>query len=51
MTDIDHRIGVYDVIEGLNQCTNKIIAYMPQGVERDEILDELKNTKRLVNRL
>lgn len=47
----DLRIAKYDVIDYLNQVTNKMLVVMPGGEERDSILQDLKRAKELVNNL
>lgn len=46
-----HRADRYEVIDYLNQVTNRILVAVPQGEDRDNILSDLKRAKELVNNL
>jgi hypothetical protein len=45
------RANRYDVIDYLNQLTNRILVAVPQGEDRDLLLTDLKRAKELVNNL
>lgn len=51
MVDVDLRVAKYDIIDYMNNCTNIILTSMPQGIDRDRVLEEFKRVKALVNNL
>ena len=47
--EMNRRTKVYEIIDYLNQMTNRILIAVPQGEDRDTILSDLKRAKELVN--
>lgn len=45
------RVQKYEVIDYLNQVTNKMLVEVPSGSGRDSMLQDMKRAKELVNNL
>lgn len=45
------RTKIYIVVDNLNQLSNQVIKALPDSGERNAILDNIKDIKRLVNSL
>lgn len=46
--DMNLRAEKYEIIDYLNQLTNRILVAVPQGEDRDTLLSDLKRSKELV---
>lgn len=46
-----HRILVYEIIDHLNNISNKIMEQMKPGNNRDSLLDDIKRVKEIVNKV
>ena len=45
------RISKYEIIDYLNQMTNTLLSQIPNSDARDNLLQDLKRAKELVNNL